>query len=124
MKAMRNTFISVPAKHIRNCFLHRAGALCFVFGVMLCGFLPALPRLLASAGTVAYRIAFASTQSGNYEIYTVNPDGSGAVQLTNDSASERWPCYRGDGGQIAFATNRDGGGNQLYVMNPDGSNQT
>jgi TolB protein len=65
------------------------------------------------------RIAFASDTDGDYDIYTVNPDGSDLTQLTNDPANDRDPAWSADGRLIAFT--RDGA---LYVMEHTGASQT
>jgi Tol biopolymer transport system component len=71
------------------------------------------------------RIAFGAIG----EIYSVNPDGTGFVNLTNtpDQGSEReeLPAWSPDGTKIAFMSNRDDQFNyEIYVMNADGSNPT
>lgn len=44
------------------------------------------------------------------------------VRLTDDLADDRSPDVSPDGRYIAFATNRDGGKNEIYVMDADGGN--
>lgn len=69
------------------------------------------------------RIAFASNRDGDYEIYTMNLDGTGLVQLTNNSGTQDGnPSWSPDGNSILFETQRDGQW-EVYVMNADGSNQ-
>jgi Tol biopolymer transport system component len=62
------------------------------------------------------QIAFTSARDGNLEIYVVNGDGSGLTRLTNDPAVDTEPRWSPTGTLIAFLR-----GNDLYVMNPDGS---
>ena len=69
------------------------------------------------------RIAFTSARAGDYDIYTMNPDGSNIQQLTDDNASDGSPTWSPDGTRIAFVSDRDGN-NEIYVMEADGSNQT
>jgi Tol biopolymer transport system component len=66
------------------------------------------------------KIAFSA--GGN--IWTVNPDGTGMVQLTNDSCNAWSPAWSADGTRIAFMSCRDGGFTySVYVMDADGANQ-
>src|SRR4029450_7196974 len=54
------------------------------------------------------------------DIWTMNPDGSGQVNLTNTaSARETSPNWSADGTEIAFA--RDGA---IWIMNAGGSGQS
>lgn len=69
------------------------------------------------------QIALVSDDSGNDEIWVINRDGTGALQLTRDEYA-RWdkhPSWSPDGSQIVFWTNRNGN-RQIWVMNADGSN--
>lgn len=74
------------------------------------------------------RIAFASDPDGNWDfdagdadIYLINADGSGIINLTNHPANDFSPDWSPDGSQLVFRTNRDGN-HEIYVMNADGSN--
>ena len=40
------------------------------------------------------KIAFTSYREGNWEIYVINPDGSGLLSLTNDPATDIGPAWR------------------------------
>src|SRR5947207_2850358 len=74
------------------------------------------------------KIAFASNRDGNWEIYVMNPDGTGQTRLTNHQASDENPAFAPDGTRIAFASTRDSNlnfsTNEIYLMNADGSQQT
>src|SRR5437870_10871671 len=62
-------------------------------------------------------IAFAGNETGNFDIYRVNPEGSGLTDLTaNDPTSDLDPAWSPDGTTIAFTTRRDGN-REIYVMN-------
>jgi hypothetical protein len=74
----------------------------------------------ATARAQAGRIAFASNRDGNWEIYVMNADGSGQINLTNNPADDGVPSWSPDGRRIAFVSNRDGN-LEIYVMNADGS---
>jgi Tol biopolymer transport system component len=68
------------------------------------------------------KIAFVSNRdNGNYDIYTMNADGSNSSdpnRLTTSAASESRPNFSPDGSRIVFRTDRDGNG-EIYVMNAD-----
>ncbi len=100
----------------------------------------ALVSLLATTATPAEadfpakngRIAFASDRTtgpgvdnptGDYEIFTTNPDGNGLKQLTINTAIDEYPAYSPNGKRIVFSTFRDGNF-EIYKMKADGSNPT
>ncbi len=69
------------------------------------------------------QIAFEFRSNKHVQIYRINGDGSGRVQLTQDSNNNNSdPTWSPDGEQIAFVSDRDGN-KEIYVMNADGSNQ-
>ena len=55
-----------------------------------------------------------------YQIYAITAEGENLEKLTEEG-SNRFPAYSPDGTKIAFASTRDGG-NNIYVMDTDGSN--
>ncbi|HEX8424060.1 MAG TPA: hypothetical protein VF634_11640, partial [Pyrinomonadaceae bacterium] len=57
------------------------------------------------------------------QIHVMNADGSGRVNLSNNTAYEYNPAWSPDGSQLVFMSNRDGNF-ELYVMNANGTNQT
>jgi Tol biopolymer transport system component len=66
-------------------------------------------------------LVFASSQSGNWDIYRQTVGSRAAVNLTEGSDGyDTQPAISPDGAQIAFRSSRDGGG--VFVMNIDGSN--
>jgi Tol biopolymer transport system component len=69
------------------------------------------------------QIVFSTGRDGNFEIYTINSDGTNLTRLTDDSADDLHPEWSPDGTQIAFNSNRDGE-HGIYVMEADGSNVT
>lgn len=72
------------------------------------------------------KILFHTNRDGNFEIYTMNPDGSGLTNLTDDTGNDAYPAWSPDRSKVAFASNRRVGGDNydIWVMNADGSNQT
>ncbi|MBI3659881.1 PD40 domain-containing protein [Candidatus Acetothermia bacterium] len=88
--------------------------------------------------TVIRGIVFDSNRSGNFEIYVMNPDGSGQTRITNNPdifdpdpcfslttavTCDIIPVWSPDGTKIAFNSTRDGNF-EVYVMNADGSGLT
>ncbi len=54
------------------------------------------------------RIVFTSLRTGDFEIFTIRPDGSGLHQLTHDHGNGGHPLWSPDGRWIAFASSRSG----------------
>src|SRR5918998_4904367 len=78
------------------------------------------------------RIAFASDRTtgegvnnpeGDFEIFTMNRDGTGLEQLTENAALDFDPECSPDGKRIAFHSDRDLFSN-IFVMDADGTEQT
>jgi TolB protein len=73
------------------------------------------------------RIAFTGRNydtGNNADIYTMDPDGTDILRLTDDPAQDNQPDWSPDGQRIVFVSYRDGASLwHLYVMNADGSNQ-
>jgi Tol biopolymer transport system component len=72
------------------------------------------------------RIAYASYVDGDYDIYTMNPDGTDVVNLTDAYGSwdDTDPNWSPDGTKIAFTSFRAGrGAGDIFLMNADGSDQ-
>ena len=76
--------------------------------------------LFAQAPT-APKILFTSARDGNYEVYSMNPDGSDKVNITQHRASDYGGVWSPTGEKIIFVSDR-GGERDLYLMNPDGTN--
>jgi Tol biopolymer transport system component len=84
---------------------------------------PPQPPLPAQDGRIAFH-GF-DPEGESYEIYSVNPDGSGRISLTAAPESdETEPSWSPDGRRIAFVSDRGGGiarATSIFVMNADGS---
>jgi Tol biopolymer transport system component len=105
--------------------LSRRVSLRLVFVLLVVALLAALaptPQPAAAQGDQG-RIAYDSTVSGNYDIWTMNPDGSDRRNVTNSDEDEWNPTWSPDGSRIAFVSDRNGNWD-VYVMNSDGSNLT
>ena len=80
------------------------------------------------------RIVYQSKEGSHWEIWSINPDGSGLVALTRPETtlvdqlpSNVAPAFSPDGQHIVYLSNRredeDAGPWRLWVMNADGSNK-
>ena len=83
--------------------------------------LTASPTLAPVTGLPG-RFAFMSYESGNADIYVMNPDRSGLRQLTTDPGDDRLPAWSPDGRRIVFTSDRTGEA-EIWLMNADGSGQ-
>src|ERR1035438_10253781 len=75
------------------------------------------------------RIVFTASTTGIVQLFTINPDGSDMVQITNllaTQTSTQFPSYAADGIRIVFTTNAPDMPNtgDLYVINADGTGLT
>jgi TolB protein len=77
------------------------------------------------------RIVFSSNRSGDFEIYTVNANGTGLRRLTAAPGTDTAPRWSPNGKRIVFESERDHQAatplqvtSELYVMNADGTGQT
>ncbi|MBL8186064.1 MAG: DUF2012 domain-containing protein, partial [Blastocatellia bacterium] len=70
------------------------------------------------------RIVFSANDESDSEIYAVNTDGSGLLNLTDNTTDDRYPTASYDGSRIAYISSQVSGGQyQLSTMNADGSNK-
>jgi len=83
----------------------------------------ALPGV-AFAGGHNGKIGFVSKQNGpDEDIWVVNPDGTGATDVSNNTARDVDPAFSPDGSKIAFARFITGRNFDLFVMNADGTGE-
>ena len=67
--------------------------------------------------------------TGDSEIFSINPDGTGLRQLTNNTKDDREPVLSPDGKKVAYESQGDptsspGGDQEIYLMNAsDGSDK-
>ena len=71
------------------------------------------------------KIIFTSDRNGSEDVYSMNLDGSGLVQLTDHPGKDNYPTVSPDGKKIAYTSDINGNGNwQIMVMNWDGTDKT
>ena len=85
-------------------------------------------RLTADAAVDNYpswtadgRLLFYSSRDGNLDIYIMDENGGGLVNLTNSPSSDWVPAGSSRGKKLAFSSDRDGDFD-IYTMRLDGSN--
>jgi hypothetical protein len=69
------------------------------------------------------KIAYIRWDSTDTELYTINPDGTGETNLTNNSADESGPVWSPYGTIIAYIR-WDGTDYEIYTINSDGTGET
>jgi Tol biopolymer transport system component len=88
----------------------------------------ATPLLLQELKTYPHRLLFETYREGNWEIYTMNADGSNPVNLTRTpDADEFYPKASPDGTKICFVVDEGKGAakaRNLYLMDLDGTQRT
>jgi len=68
------------------------------------------------------QLVFQSNRDGDFEIYSMNINGSHQTRLTNSPSRDLQPNWSPDSHHIAFISERNINA-ELYVMNADGSDQ-
>jgi Tol biopolymer transport system component len=77
---------------------------------------PAHAAFPGKNGKIAFNI--------NFQINTINPDGTGQTRLTNGPTYATRATWSPDGTKIAFASGPVGPNSDIYTMNADGTTQT
>lgn len=81
---------------------------------------PEIPRNEADDQANWSRLAFQSYRDGNWEVYLLKGDGSGATRLTNSNAFDGSPQLNRGADHIVFVSDR-AGNTELYSILSDGS---
>ncbi len=71
---------------------------------------------------ISKKIVFVSNKSGNEDIFSINLDGSGLIQLTDYTGKDAYPAVSPDGRKIAYTSDINGYW-QTIVMNWDGTDK-
>jgi dipeptidyl aminopeptidase/acylaminoacyl peptidase len=79
---------------------------------------PASAVVLGANGKILYTLQ----APGNYDIWAIQPDGSGNVPLVTAVGNDQGGSWSPDGTRFVFRSDRTGGGD-IYVANADGTNQ-
>ena len=66
-------------------------------------------------------LLFVSNYTGQYEIWRLNSDGSGPMQLTSNKRENGSPAWSPDGTQFAYYSKQVDGSYQIMVAKADGS---
>jgi hypothetical protein len=106
---MRSVFANIAGSLRSFCL-----ALVFVLSIGLAGSGAAAD--LGPKADPGGTIVFNSNRDGDYDIYAVNPDGTGLTQLTHNEVEDSSPIPSPDGKLIAFYSEDDS-----KLMNSDGS---
>lgn len=86
-------------------------------------------RFFAARGGESFRgltwgktwILFVSNLTGTHEIWRLNSDGSGPLQLTNDKRENGSPAWSPDGKLFAYYSKQVDGSYQIMIANADGT---
>ncbi len=106
---------ATPARRsARSVLTGVVGAAALSTTTILVGATPAEAVVPGANGRIVY-------EAGG-DIFTVNPDGSVPLNLTNSEARDVFPAWSPDASKITFSSDRAEEGNaDIYVMNADGS---
>jgi hypothetical protein len=76
--------------------------------------------LLAASGTPGGRIAFSSLSTSEFNLFTVNPDGTGITPLTTFPGSEVEAAWSWDNGRLVLTQGRVDGGRRIRITSAAG----
>ena len=69
------------------------------------------------------RIVFSGVSDGQFDIYTISPDGKDLQRVTQGQGNNEDPCWSPDGRYMAFSSNRTDGNYHIFIANANGENQ-
>mgnify|MGYP001336780909 CR=1 FL=1 len=76
------------------------------------------------------KLLFISNRDGNNEVFVMNADGTGVSQITSTTGTvtHKNPTWKPDASRIAYTSNKDtvpadGRFDEIYLANPDGTNE-
>jgi hypothetical protein len=104
----------------------RLGRLCPSFGLALAVFFAfAVPAHATFPGANG-RISFSSYQNGDWDLYSINADGSGVRRITSGPGSDLWSDWSPTANKIAFERDFNNGSPpwEVHTMNADGTGDT
>jgi Tol biopolymer transport system component len=76
------------------------------------------PTWSPDGGKIAYMLQYSV---GSSDIWTMNADGTGKLNVTTTRQDNTWPVWSPDGNQIAFVFGFGSGSPEVRVVNTDGS---
>ena len=118
MAGQRGTTYTDSLRHKRRRF-HVGGVVAAALVLALVAVVPIGTSDAAMPGLPG-QVAFQSDETGNFDIWIADRDGTNLVNLTSNSADDTEPAWSFDGAKIAFTSERNGD-QEIFVMNADGS---
>src|SRR5918994_1393218 len=113
---------TVRLSHLRTALLAVAAAgLLAAVGLFVVVFYaePADANYPGKPGKIAY--SGLDAPNGDYEIYTIDPNGEGKKQLTDNSLDDRYPAYSASGKKIVYSgLDAPDGDYEIYTINAGG----
>jgi len=68
------------------------------------------------------KVVFVSERDDHPQIYKMRVNGDNQVNISNNAFADRFPDVSHDGKRIVFSSDRDGEGENIFIMNIDGTN--
>lgn len=78
------------------------------------------PRWSPAGGKIAFSAQRNPASPFDSDVYIMNEDGSGQINLTHHAGTDEQSAFSPDGARIAFLSSRNGS-QEIYAMNADGS---